>query len=192
MSATANAWGEAHANYLRLRANSDALPNSAPNLDEAVDAYLDAMDYLINEVPAPTAGAVAIKFDLALERSADFEAMFAKHVVSIRQDLWRLDEQANAVAQAWSKLWSALHCRVGEDGDGDVRLWIPEGSIVAEGRYGLPDDDCTIWLREPQPAHLRINSQAEWEGAKKALHILLRGLDDSAVSAIVAIQKKGA
>jgi hypothetical protein len=182
MSATANAWREAHAQYLRLLLE-------APDND---DAICETLDHLVSEVVAPSAGAVAIKFDLALERAEGGSCLFDEHVVAIRQDLWRLDEQDSTVARAWFKLWSALHCRVGEDGDGEVRLWIPEGSIIAEGRYGLPEDDCTIWLSEPQPGHLRINSQAEWEGAKKALHILLRGLDDSVVSAIVAIQKKGA
>ncbi len=192
MSATANAWREAHAEYLRKRAISEAIEPGATGDDEANEAACAALDHLIRNVIAPTAGAIGIKFDLALQRSADFEGMFPPDVLAIRQDLWRLDEQADAVALAWFKLWSALHCRVGEDGDGEVRLWIPEGSIIAEGRHGLPDDDCTIWLSEPQPAHLRINSQAEWEGAKKALHILLRGLDESAVSAIVAIQKREA
>src|SRR3546814_9091597 len=46
-------WDAALAIYSTKRAASDAMRDDAEGVDEAVDAYCEAMDYLIEKVPAP-------------------------------------------------------------------------------------------------------------------------------------------
>src|SRR3546814_14600979 len=50
--------------------------DDAEGVDEAVDAYCEAMDYLIEKVPAPNLQALFAKIEMAHSRSADFVSMF--------------------------------------------------------------------------------------------------------------------
>ena len=65
-------WELAMAFYLAKRVHSDMLPPGTPGEDEAVDAYCEAMDYLVLKVPAPDGHALATKLRLAQDRWADF------------------------------------------------------------------------------------------------------------------------
>lgn len=57
------------------------------------EAWLTAMDRLIERVPAPNAGAVLLKLEMALERSECFEGLFPDHQKAILADLGRLAER---------------------------------------------------------------------------------------------------
>src|SRR3546814_2848373 len=54
-------WDAALAIYSTKRAASDAMRDDAEGVDEAVDAYCEAMDYLIEKVPAPNLQALFAK-----------------------------------------------------------------------------------------------------------------------------------
>jgi hypothetical protein len=54
------------------------------------EAYLSAMDRLIEEVPAPNCAAVLLKLEWAIKRSEDFEGLFDDHREAILSDLRRL------------------------------------------------------------------------------------------------------
>jgi len=60
-------WNLAVADYLRLRAACDILPDDHPDENEAVDAYCRAMDALL-ALPAPDLTAIALKAALCHER----------------------------------------------------------------------------------------------------------------------------
>jgi hypothetical protein len=179
VSALPNTWAEALAEYHRLRALSDTMRFSGAEDDAAIDAYCAAMDHLIERVPALSPRALMIKLDLALERStpSGADGLVQGHVIAIRQDLMLLEE--GGIASVWWKLWRALHCQMDWDHEraGDVLLWIPEPSIISDGLHGDPGEDETIWFRDPQPPHLRINTREEWRGAFTMLHIILREMD---------------
>lgn len=83
-------WNTALARYLAKRAASDDMPIGARGEDEAVDAYCEAMDDLIENVPAPDADAIRLKLDLAWERAADFVGLFDDHRNAILADLRRV------------------------------------------------------------------------------------------------------
>jgi len=82
------AWKAAFAEYRAKRAYSDALPSGADDEDEALDAYCEAMDKLI-ETPAPDLDAVSVKFEMAIDRCQDF-SFFDCYAKAIAADLRRL------------------------------------------------------------------------------------------------------
>lgn len=61
-------WGQAYAEYRHLRAVSDAIPLDDEGGDEAVEAYVQAMDHLLENVRAPDADSLQVKRQLAKER----------------------------------------------------------------------------------------------------------------------------
>lgn len=65
------AWSAALTTYQTKRAAADALPLGSPGEDEAVDAYCEAMDRLV-DLPAPDAAALSLKLDLTKNRWEDF------------------------------------------------------------------------------------------------------------------------
>jgi len=67
-AAGADEWSEALDAYNQLRAASDLLPPEDPRADEAVDAYVAAMDHLVENVRAPSPEALAVKLELARDR----------------------------------------------------------------------------------------------------------------------------
>src|SRR3546814_4130099 len=79
-------WDAALAIYSTKRAASDAMRDAAEGVDEAVDAYCEAMDYLIEKVPAPNLQALFAKIEMAHSRSADFVSMFDDHQTGIATD----------------------------------------------------------------------------------------------------------
>lgn len=85
-------WDRALADYQAKRAASDTMPLGTPNEDDAVDAYCEAMDYLINEVPAPDIAAVRVKLELAFARCADF-GFSEDYQEAILADLRRLGRE---------------------------------------------------------------------------------------------------
>lgn len=87
---TTQAWVRALADYQQKRAYSDGLPDDAPNVDDAVEAYASAQDHLITKVPAPNLDALMLKLSMALERCADFVEMFPEHQAAIFEDIRRL------------------------------------------------------------------------------------------------------
>lgn len=62
------AWNTAHQAYLSARAYFDALPMDAPDESAALDAWCDALDHLIENVPAPDGNALAIKLEMIGDR----------------------------------------------------------------------------------------------------------------------------
>ena len=86
------AWEEALAEYRSLRATSDALPLGTENEDAAVNAYLDAMDRLLVETPAPDLRAVSIKMELAQKRY-DGSGHIPAFADAIREDVDRLQRE---------------------------------------------------------------------------------------------------
>lgn len=66
------AWDEAHAAYTEARAHFETLPIGDPADDAACNVWLEAMDHLIEDVPAPGGGALAIKVELAASRDIPF------------------------------------------------------------------------------------------------------------------------
>lgn len=64
-------WELAMAFYLAKRVHSDMIPLGTPGEDEALDAYCEAMDYLVLKIPSPDGKALAAKLRLAKERWAD-------------------------------------------------------------------------------------------------------------------------
>lgn len=79
----------AYAEYLAKRAYSDALAGDTNHDDAATDAYCQAMDFLIEQVPAPTVAALRVKIGLAHERTKDLE-LFDGYWTAIIADLDRL------------------------------------------------------------------------------------------------------
>ncbi|KQM28768.1 MULTISPECIES: hypothetical protein [unclassified Sphingomonas] len=66
------AWEAAHTAYTEARAHFEALPISTPDEDAACDVWVEAMDRLIEDVPAPNGKALAIKVELAASRDIPF------------------------------------------------------------------------------------------------------------------------
>lgn len=65
---TRAAWDTARKGYDDARARFDALPIGTPDEDAACDVWVNAMDHLIANVPAPDGEALAIKIELAATR----------------------------------------------------------------------------------------------------------------------------
>jgi hypothetical protein len=86
-------WERALAKYVGLREISNGLSDDSPDVDSAVDEYCEAMDHLIENVPAPHAKAVKIKLELALERASGFVAMMPSHQSAIFTDITRLGSE---------------------------------------------------------------------------------------------------
>jgi hypothetical protein len=93
-AASRDVWSNALADYQEKRSASDELPTGDPNEDAAVDAYADAMDHLIINVPAPDLQAVTIKTNLAIERSDGF-GLIEDFWQAIRADLDRLSKKGS-------------------------------------------------------------------------------------------------
>lgn len=174
-------WRKAFVSYLK---QYEAIQIGGDTADDThLSAYNEARREMIS-TPAPTAGAIAFKLDAVAQDIGTPAELFEDDFVSLRQDLWRLDDQHPA--GAWHKLWKALRCGLERDPeDGEIRLWIPEPSIIEDGYHAgvpeQPEPDTTIWLGMPQPPHLRIANRDEWAGAVKVLHMMLReaeGLSD--------------
>lgn len=66
------AWDAAHTAYTDARAHFEALPIGDSADDAASDVWLEAMDHLIENVPAPNGKALAIKVELAASRDIPF------------------------------------------------------------------------------------------------------------------------
>ncbi|MEH3039779.1 MAG: hypothetical protein PGN21_06925 [Sphingomonas paucimobilis] len=65
-------WGNAYAAYIDARARFEALPIGTLDEDAACDVWVEAMDRLIEDVPAPNGKALAIKVELAASRDIPF------------------------------------------------------------------------------------------------------------------------
>ena len=66
------AWDDAYTAYTDARAHFEALPIGTSEEDAACDVWLEAMDRLIEDVPAPNGKALAIKVELAASRDIPF------------------------------------------------------------------------------------------------------------------------
>ncbi|KQM64691.1 MULTISPECIES: hypothetical protein [unclassified Sphingomonas] len=66
------AWDDAHADYTDARARFEALPVGTPEESVACDVWVEAMARLIEDVPAPSGKALAIKVELAASRDIPF------------------------------------------------------------------------------------------------------------------------
>lgn len=87
----ATMWETALADYQAKRSHADAMPVGTDGEDEALEAYVQAMDYLIEQVPAQTLEQLHLKIDLARARSDGFEdLLFDDHAKGIVADVFRL------------------------------------------------------------------------------------------------------
>lgn len=84
----ASAWRAALATYRAKRAYSDALPLGHPEEDNAIDAYCEAFDQLM-ETPAPTGDALALKIEMAHQR-CDGLGFFDNYIIALAADARRL------------------------------------------------------------------------------------------------------
>lgn len=89
----ASEWNRALAKYRALRKVSDDMPPDTEGEDAAVDAWCKAMDYLVEEIPAPSCEALACKLELARERWDGFTIPDAWHDAFLA-DLKRLGRGA--------------------------------------------------------------------------------------------------
>lgn len=83
------AWRTAHADCLRKREFFDAMPLGTDGEYEALRAYCDAADHLIEDCSAPDFEAVLTKMDLAIERWEDFPIP-DRVLLAVRADIARL------------------------------------------------------------------------------------------------------
>ncbi len=81
------AWDAAHQSYRDKRAEYEAMPLGTPGEDEAVTVWMEAMDYLIEKVPAPDGEALAIKIELAATREVE---MYPEWIAAFAADARRL------------------------------------------------------------------------------------------------------
>lgn len=80
-------WDEAHRSYLDKRAEYEAIPLGTAGEDEAVNVWMEAMDHLIEKVPAPDGEALAIKIELAATRDIP---MYDQWIAAFAADARRL------------------------------------------------------------------------------------------------------
>ena len=81
-------WDAALSEYRRLRMDSAFMPLGAEGEDEAIDAYCEALDELM-QTPAPSFDALATKFELGTSRSGQ-DALFDAYASAILADIRRL------------------------------------------------------------------------------------------------------
>lgn len=81
------AWQVAYLTVTEAQARFEAMPVGTPEEDAACDAWVNAMDHLIERVPAPSGKALAIKVELAASRDIPF---FPQWVAAIAADARRL------------------------------------------------------------------------------------------------------
>ena len=70
-TSAADEWGRRHAEYQRLFAAWDILPDAHPAFEGALDAYWDAREALVRETPAGTEAQFSQKLALVKEHFAD-------------------------------------------------------------------------------------------------------------------------
>lgn len=80
--------------YRRLRAISDAMPLGAEGEDEAVDAFCDAMDHVIEDIRTPTIAALRIKLQLIESRMEGFCGWPDEWHAAVAKDLDHLEAMA--------------------------------------------------------------------------------------------------
>lgn len=166
-SAVATSWEEALADYRQKRAASDAMPLGAEGEDEAIDAYCEALDYLVQNVPAPSAEALQIKMDLVEERYEGYD-LDAKVWRALSDDVRQLRAPAQAFAEAWIDRWKAT-------GGGFALAYNADGSVRAmmhgmlEPSFWEPTDEGNLSL----PPHTWLTEKDHQGGAKRVLEALL-------------------
>jgi hypothetical protein len=84
------AWDVAYRAVTDAQAHFEAMPIGTAEETAACDAWTDAMDRLIERVPAPSGKALAIKVELAASRDIPF---FPQWVAAIATDARRLDAE---------------------------------------------------------------------------------------------------
>lgn len=77
----------AHRAYADAFAHFEALPVGDPGEGAALDAWIAAMDYLIENVPAPDGEALAVKIELATTRDIP---MYPEWIAAFTADARRL------------------------------------------------------------------------------------------------------
>jgi len=111
-------WEAALADYQTKRAICIAMPLDAADADDAVEISCQAMDHLIEKVPAPSVAAIGTKLRLAKERSEDFEGIFDEHWAGIMADIDRLatfdqvpsiSSEFDSLVTRWVEASAALH-----------------------------------------------------------------------------------
>lgn len=86
-AADRTAFEAAHRSYLDKFAHFEALPMGDPTENAALDAWIEAMDHLIEKVPAPDGEALAIKIELAATRGIE---MYEDWIAAFAADARRL------------------------------------------------------------------------------------------------------
>jgi len=84
------AFEAAHKACLDALAYFEALPVSDPGEAAALDAWLKAMDNVIENVPAPDGEALAVKIELAASREIE---MYPQWIAAFTADARRLDAE---------------------------------------------------------------------------------------------------
>lgn len=82
-----SAWRLAHQSYLDKRAHFEAMPIGTPEENVALDAWVAAMNHLIENAPAPDGEALAIKIELAATREIE---MYPEWIAAFAADARRL------------------------------------------------------------------------------------------------------
>ncbi len=111
-------WNAAIARYKQLRNISDQIDVADDERsDEAIDAYCDAMDHIVDDVPAPDLAAVITKLELMHERTAPGFSISDNSYQAIIDDLRRLAALTQArtlsnslilqLHQRYEEIWDA-------------------------------------------------------------------------------------
>jgi hypothetical protein len=106
----AAAWKLALTDFRAKLEFEQGIPADDPRSDLAVLEMCNAMDHLIENVPAPDASAVNIKLELARERSADMLVLFEDHRNAIIRDLRRLAGETEIEIAATPERGSHAFC----------------------------------------------------------------------------------
>jgi len=175
----------------RYHSDKAAAPHQPAHLTDAIneqmealqEAYLAAVDFLIEQVPAPNVPAVLLKLELALKRSEDFVGMFDGHQEAIFTDLRRLaDNDARSayhqVARSWVDRWKALGGDVAVSYDRDLNpVGVHRGMLMDLDLWPRSDKE-----RDDLPPYARLVEDRHHAGAVRALDGLLEltpGLRDA-------------
>lgn len=174
-------WDIAFADYEAKLTTSNAIPLGMEGEDEAVDAYCQAMDFLIESVPAETVEHLKVKIDLALERASGFEGIFDDHAAGIVADLERVCGPMAGFAFSWLQRWTFLGGSVTFTHDNPDETWVgrPEydlSPVAADNEILIRLMDLSKFSEADQRSIIeqrRARDRAFYEGGMREIYDLL-------------------
>jgi len=193
-------WDVALADYEAKPTACNAMPIGTEGEDEAVDAYCQAMDFLIESVPAETVEQLKVKIDLALERASAFEGIFDDHKAGIVSDLERMCGPMAGFAFSWLQRWTFLGGSVTFAHDNPDKTWIGQPAydlspVAADNETLIKHVDLSRLSETDQRSIIeqrRARDQAFYEGGMREIYDLLTAVPGSvpALKAVLRINPK--